>query len=183
MGFSRQEYWRGCHAPLQRIFPTQGLNPGLPHCKQILYWLSHQGSPSLRYSWQIKYYCCILPTNIPKWFLRVVRCKKIKKSPLGPPWWLSGKESAHQCKRHEVDPRSRSISHAAEWGDLCAPATENVRWARELQLLKPIYPKPHAPQQEKSLQWEDCTPHLESSPCSLQPEKTKQQRPSTARNK
>ena len=31
---------------LQGIFPTQGLNPGLPHCRQILYQLSHQGSPS-----------------------------------------------------------------------------------------------------------------------------------------
>jgi len=30
---------------LQGIFPTQGLNPGLPHCKKILYYLSHQGSP------------------------------------------------------------------------------------------------------------------------------------------
>ena len=32
---------------LQRIFPTQGLNPGLPHCKQILYQLSHKGSPGI----------------------------------------------------------------------------------------------------------------------------------------
>ena len=30
---------------LQGIFPTQGLNPGLPHWRQILYHLSHQGSP------------------------------------------------------------------------------------------------------------------------------------------
>ena len=30
---------------LQRIFPTQGSNRGLPHCGQILYQLSHQGSP------------------------------------------------------------------------------------------------------------------------------------------
>ena len=29
---------------LQGIFPTQGSNPGLPHCRQILYQLSHQGS-------------------------------------------------------------------------------------------------------------------------------------------
>ena len=36
----------GCHTLLQRIFPTQGLNPGLPHCRQILYSLSHQGSPN-----------------------------------------------------------------------------------------------------------------------------------------
>ena len=34
----------GCHALLQEIFPTQGWNPGLPHYKEILYRLSHQGS-------------------------------------------------------------------------------------------------------------------------------------------
>ena len=34
----------GCHAFLQGIFPTQGLNSGLLHCRQILYHLSHQGS-------------------------------------------------------------------------------------------------------------------------------------------
>ena len=32
---------------LQRIFPTQGSNPGLPHCRQILYPLSHKGSPRI----------------------------------------------------------------------------------------------------------------------------------------
>ena len=32
-----------CHSLLQGIFPTQRLNPGLPHCRQILYQLSHQG--------------------------------------------------------------------------------------------------------------------------------------------
>ena len=37
----------GCHALLQEIFPIQGLNPGLPYCGQILYCLSHQGSPSI----------------------------------------------------------------------------------------------------------------------------------------
>ena len=35
----------GCHFPLQEIFPTQGLNPGLPHCRQMLYHLSHQRKP------------------------------------------------------------------------------------------------------------------------------------------
>ena len=34
-----------CHFLLQGIFPTQGLNPGLSHCRQTLYYLSHQGSP------------------------------------------------------------------------------------------------------------------------------------------
>ena len=35
--------WVGCYCLLQRIAPNQGLNPGLPHCRQTLYWLSHQG--------------------------------------------------------------------------------------------------------------------------------------------
>ena len=30
---------------LQGIFPAQELNLGLPHCRQILYCLSHKGSP------------------------------------------------------------------------------------------------------------------------------------------
>ena len=32
---------------LWRIFPTQGWKPGLPHCRQILYHLSHRGSPRI----------------------------------------------------------------------------------------------------------------------------------------
>ena len=57
--FSRQEYWSGlpcpspgkntgagCHALLQGIFQTQGSNPGLLHCRWILYKLSYQGSPA-----------------------------------------------------------------------------------------------------------------------------------------
>ena len=34
-----------CHAFLQGIFPTQRLNPGVPHCRWNLHHLSHQGSP------------------------------------------------------------------------------------------------------------------------------------------
>ena len=35
------------HSFLQGIFPTQGLNPGLLHCRWILYQLSYQGSPRI----------------------------------------------------------------------------------------------------------------------------------------
>ena len=39
------EYWSGFSLLfLQGIFPTQGLNPGLPHCRWLLYQLSHKGS-------------------------------------------------------------------------------------------------------------------------------------------
>ena len=43
VGFSRQEYWSRLPFPFPGNFPTQGSNPGLPHCRQMLYHLSHQG--------------------------------------------------------------------------------------------------------------------------------------------
>ena len=45
MGLPRQEYWSGLPFPSLGIFPTQGLNPGLLHCRHIFYFLSRQGSP------------------------------------------------------------------------------------------------------------------------------------------
>ena len=50
MEFSRLKTGVGCHSLLEGIIPTQGLNPGLLHCRQILYHLSHQGSPVLSLS-------------------------------------------------------------------------------------------------------------------------------------
>ena len=44
-GFPGKNSGVGCHFLLQGIFHTQGLNPGLPHCRQMLYPLSHKGSP------------------------------------------------------------------------------------------------------------------------------------------
>ena len=43
MAFSEQEYGSVLHSLLQWIFPTQGLNLGPLHRRQILYHLSHQG--------------------------------------------------------------------------------------------------------------------------------------------
>ena len=40
------KYWVVCHLLLEGIFPTQGLKPGLTHCRWILYQLSYEGSPS-----------------------------------------------------------------------------------------------------------------------------------------
>ena len=66
----------GSRSLLQEIFPTQGSNPGLLHCRQILYQLSHQGSPI---NWQIpcKWPCADvrravwlgLIQMLPAWFL------------------------------------------------------------------------------------------------------------------
>ena len=42
-GFPGKNTGVGGHALLQGILPIQGLNPGLLHCGQILYQLSHKG--------------------------------------------------------------------------------------------------------------------------------------------
>ena len=73
---------------LQRIFPTQGSNPGLPHCRQILYQLSHKGSPCSSKWWPnweigIDIYtllyieCCLVAKSCPS------LCKPMDYSPLG----------------------------------------------------------------------------------------------------
>ena len=43
----------GCLALLQRIFPIQGSNPGLPHCRQILYQLNHREALEYWSGWPI----------------------------------------------------------------------------------------------------------------------------------
>ena len=49
MGFHGQRYWSGLPVPSPGDLPTQGSNLDLLHCRQILYHLSHQGSPHLFY--------------------------------------------------------------------------------------------------------------------------------------
>ena len=46
-GFFRPECWSGRLSFLQGIFPTQGSNQGLLHCRWISYQLSHKGSPRI----------------------------------------------------------------------------------------------------------------------------------------
>ena len=42
-----------CLSLLQGIFPTQGSNTGLPHCRQILYQLSHKEAQEYWSGWPI----------------------------------------------------------------------------------------------------------------------------------
>ena len=39
--FSRQEHWSVLPCPPSGVFPTQGSSPGVPHCRRLLYHLSH----------------------------------------------------------------------------------------------------------------------------------------------
>ena len=48
MGFSRQKYWSGLPFPFPGDLPNPGIESGSPHCTQMLYCLSYQGSLMLR---------------------------------------------------------------------------------------------------------------------------------------
>ena len=55
----------GCYALPQGNFPTQESNSGLPHCRRILYCLSHQGSPS--YKWNhavLSFWVWVISLNV-----------------------------------------------------------------------------------------------------------------------
>ena len=57
MGFSRQEYWSVRLFPSPGDLPNPGSKPrapGLPHCRRILYQLSHQGSQNCKILSEIK---------------------------------------------------------------------------------------------------------------------------------
>ena len=98
----------------------------------------------------------------------------------GLPWWLSGKESACQCRRPGLDLWSgedptclgatKSAGHSY-WAHALEPRSCNYL-AHTPQLVKPTGPRAHAQQQEKLPQWEACGPHLESSSHLLQWEKS-----------
>ena len=49
-GFSRKEYWSGLPCPPPGDPPNPGIEARSPHCRQILYYLSHQGSP-IQHDW------------------------------------------------------------------------------------------------------------------------------------
>ena len=57
MEFSRPESWRGYLSFLRGIFPTEGSNPGLLHCRWILHLLSHKRSPKKGNAKECSNYC------------------------------------------------------------------------------------------------------------------------------
>ena len=67
MDFPGKSTGVGCHFLLQAIFPTQGSNPGLPHCRQTLCHLSHQRSHMLARSWS-KYFKLVFNSTWPENF-------------------------------------------------------------------------------------------------------------------
>ena len=70
-------------------------------------------------------------------------------------WWLSGKESACQCKRLVIDPWSMCLgANEPMCQNYWASALESRshdHWVHMTQLLKSAHPRPWAPPQKKPL--------------------------------
>ena len=93
---------QGCHALPQEIFPTQGSNSGLLHCRRILYQLSYAGSPNywlLYWKWKTE----LLPE-----YKRMFKC--IGCSPSWSHGWLGAATPCHCLETWE------SIIHIASLG-------------------------------------------------------------------
>ena len=85
---------------LQGIFPTQGSNPGLPHCRRVLYQLSHKGSPRIL-EWVAYPFSsrssqprnqtgvsCIAGGFFTNWAMREAPCTPALPLPFPSPWLL-----------------------------------------------------------------------------------------------
>ena len=108
----------GCHAPLRGMFPAQVSNPVLPHCRWILYCLSHEGCLE---------YCSGEPIASPGDLSNPViepssptlQADSLLSEPWGCPWILEW--GAH--------PFSRGSSQSRNWIKVSCMAGIFIRWA------------------------------------------------------
>ena len=100
----------------------------------------------------LKYACNIYAIDITPfmslWFknemLQLLLNSHTRKLKSGLPWWLSGKESACQCRIHRFPPWFRKVQHAEEQLSLCTTTIEPVLWS-----LGAATARANAPHEEK----------------------------------
>ena len=76
---------------------------------------------------------------------------------VGASWWLSGKESACQCRRPQFNPWSWKIPHTTEPLSLHAATIKPVLWSLEATTTEPVYPRARALQREATAVRSPCT--------------------------
>ena len=93
----------GCHALLQGIFPIQGLNRHLLHCREIFYPLSHQGSPCLM----------VNGLNHGTWFLcdTLIRTVEVHKGRVDPCCFSVAQWCLTFCKPMDCNTSGLSVPH------------------------------------------------------------------------
>ena len=128
-------------APLSMEFPRQEYQIGLPFLSPGD--IPHPGIESTSPVWAGRFFT----TEPPEYLLLKLKSFplklevamtifSIKEFPgLEVPWWLSGKESICQCRRHGFDTWSGKIPHAAEQLSPCTTTRENLCVATKIQQI------------------------------------------------
>ena len=127
----------GSHTLLQGIFPTQGSNPGPPHCRQIPYQLSRQGSPEP------------LPNSLWKCSPHSSSFHKRHSSAPGRGSRVWGAAASPRVPPHPEVPAPQEAARAAPWVSVSpaptpASAEVGVRCGLQPRLLCG-QPRPHRP--------------------------------------
>ena len=138
MEFSKQEYWSGQPFPFQEIFLSQGLKPGLLHCRHILYHLSHQGSPMLCVFYHnLRQKQDRKPRNKPTHLWSINQFQRTQGNTMGQriffnkwfwetfPGGSDGKSVCLQCERPGFDPWVRKIPGEGNGNPLQYSCLEN----------------------------------------------------------
>ena len=73
------------------------------------------------------------------WVTNSICWKKNKNTTCGLPQWISGKESACQCRRHRFDPWPRKNPHVSKQLSPCASTIELVLWSLGTITTKPMW--------------------------------------------
>ena len=108
----------GCHVLLQGIFPTQGLSPGLLHCRPILYCPNHQGSPINTGVGSLSLIEQIFPTQESNWGL--LHCR----------WILYQLSYQGRILEWVAISLSRGSSQPRDWEGIVSPSLAGVFFTR-----------------------------------------------------
>ena len=121
---------KGCHALLQRIFPTEVLNEGLLHYRRILYHLSHEGSPlDTMYVLNFKIFMSLLPHEF---FTYCASVQSLSRVWLFVTPWIAACQASLSITNSWSSPKLLSI-------ELVMPSSHLIL-CRPLLLLPPIPP-------------------------------------------
>ena len=105
----------GCYPLLQGIFPTHGSNPGLLHCRPILYHLSHHGSPDEARNTEVhvSFQSMIFSWYISRWLQLFKRHR-----------WKNAQEKAYRAESKEMWDMELGFLFPGCQRQLCAPSTD-----------------------------------------------------------
>ena len=101
---------------LQGIFPTEGSNPGLLHCRRILYQLSHKGSPKINMG----------PMQSITWTLESENLSRLEQKKDSDVAVLRCESTQKEAARTDKQWGNRDLSHTTQGAEVCQHLSEPI---------------------------------------------------------